>query len=107
MRNLQTHCLKRPCWNLRTQEEWRANGNRLPRRVVQNLTDHGYVEALRSVDPEAAKTAVTFTTLHPGQRVDYILSFGIDPGLIIDAWVEIDRLATYASDHYPICAEFA
>ncbi len=91
----------------RTQTEWQANGNRLPRRVVQKLISHGYVEALRTIDPDGAKTAATFTTQHPAQRLDYIFSFGIDPGLILDAWVETDRLATYASDHYPICAEFA
>lgn len=90
----------------RTQEEWKANGNRLPRRVVQTLIDYGYVEALRAVDPDGAKTAGTFSTQYPGQRVDYVFSFGIDTGLILDAWVEQDRLATYASDHYLVGAEF-
>ena len=90
----------------RTQDEWKSNHNRLPTRVMQSLIDHGYVEALRNIDPDAAKTATTFSTQHPGQRVDYIFSFGIDPGLILDAWIEKDRLATYASDHYPLGAEF-
>jgi endonuclease/exonuclease/phosphatase family metal-dependent hydrolase len=90
----------------RTQEEWKANGNRLPRRVVTSLLEHGYVEALRTIDPEAAQTAGTFSTQFPGQRVDYIFSFGIDTGVILDAWIETDRLATYASDHYLIGAEF-
>jgi endonuclease/exonuclease/phosphatase family metal-dependent hydrolase len=35
--------------------------------------------------------------------VDYIFSFDL---LARGAWVEQDRLATYASDHYPIGAEF-
>lgn len=89
----------------RTQKEWEQNGNRLPRRVVQKLVEMGYIDTLRAVDPEAARTAATFTTQHPGQKVDYILSFGVDPGTVLDAWVETDRLATYASDHYPVGVE--
>jgi endonuclease/exonuclease/phosphatase family metal-dependent hydrolase len=47
----------------------------------------------------------TFTTQHPGQRVDYIFTHGVDRRHIADAWIERDRLATYASDHYPVGAE--
>lgn len=89
----------------KTRKAWEDNGGKLPRRVVQRLLDAGYVDTLEAVDPEKAKTQATFTTKDPGQRVDYIFSAGVDRGRIKSAWIETDRLATYASDHYPVCVE--
>jgi len=89
----------------KTREAYAANGNRIPRRVIQRLLDAGYVDTLAATKPEAAKTAATFTTHEPGQRVDYIFAFGLAEAAVADAWVEQDRLATYASDHYPVGAE--
>jgi len=88
----------------KTREAFAANGDQIPRRVIQRLLDAGYVDTLAAAKPQAAKTAATFTTHEPGQRVDYVFAFGISE--VIDAWVEQDRLATYASDHYPVGAEF-
>jgi endonuclease/exonuclease/phosphatase family metal-dependent hydrolase len=88
-----------------TQEAWQANGGKLPRRVVQQISDSGYVDTLATVRPDEAPTLASFTTQYPGQRVDYIFAFGVAPKRLRDAWIEHDRLATYASDHYPIGAE--
>ena len=88
-----------------TQKEFAENGNKIPRRVVQKLLDAGYLDTLHTFDPSAGETAGTFTTQHPGQRVDYIFTFGIDAKAIRAAWIETDRLATYASDHYPVGVE--
>ena len=85
-----------------TQRAWEANGGQIPRRVVQRLLDAGYADTLRAVDEQMSATSVSFTTLHPGQRVDYVFSFGVDPSRVRSAWVELDRLAKYASDHYPV-----
>ena len=87
----------------KSKPHYDANGGGLPRRVIQKVLDAGYVDALVAHDPEAAATATSFTTLRPGQRLDYIFAFGV--GGVADAWVERDRLATYASDHYPVGAE--
>ncbi len=84
---------------------WDENGGSTPRRVVQKLLDTGYVDTLRAVDEQRSETEVSFTTQYPGQRVDYIFSFGIQPARIRSAWIEQDRLAKYASDHYPVGAE--
>ena len=65
----------------------------------------GYVDTLQAFDPAAATTLTTFTTHQPGQRVDYIFAHSIDHNRIRRASIETDRLATYASDHYPTCAE--
>lgn len=89
----------------RTRDEWTANGGRIPRRVVQRLLDAGYIDTLHAVDPQFAATAGTFTTQFPGQRIDYIFTHGIDRSRIKSAWVEYDRLAKYASDHFPVGAE--
>ena len=90
----------------KTQQAWEANGGDVPRRVVQRLLDAGYVDTLRAADEQKAAADVSFTTLHPGQRVDYVFGFGIEPERIRDAWIEHDRLAKYASDHYPVGVEF-
>jgi endonuclease/exonuclease/phosphatase family metal-dependent hydrolase len=89
----------------KTQEAWEKNGGHIPRRVVQTLLDRGYVDSLNVVDPPAAQTLGTFTTQQPGQRVDYIFAHGIEPRRLQTAWIEHDRLAKYASDHFPIGAE--
>lgn len=88
-----------------TRKAWQDNGGTIPRRVVQSLADAGYLDSLYTFDPERGATGVTFTTRYPGQRLDYIFTFGIDPLRLTDAWIEQDRLATYASDHYPVGLE--
>jgi endonuclease/exonuclease/phosphatase family metal-dependent hydrolase len=49
----------------------------------------------------------SFTTQNPGERVDHIFSFGVDPNRLAGAHVEHDRLAKYASDHFPVVLEIA
>jgi endonuclease/exonuclease/phosphatase family metal-dependent hydrolase len=89
-----------------TRDAWRANGGKLPRRVIQTILDAGYVDTLYAVDPDQARAAVgSFTTRFPGQRVDYIFAFTPADPRIEAAWVERDRLAKYASDHFPVGAE--
>jgi len=53
------------------------------------------------------KTTGTFSTQFPGQRVDYIFTYAILPSRLKDAWIEQDRLAKYASDHFQIGLEIA
>jgi endonuclease/exonuclease/phosphatase family metal-dependent hydrolase len=91
----------------RTRKDWEANGGKLPRRVVQSMLDAGYVDSLHAVDRDAAETTGTFSTQFPGQRVDYIFTHGIELPRLRKAWIERDRLATYASDHYPVGLEIA
>jgi endonuclease/exonuclease/phosphatase family metal-dependent hydrolase len=81
-----------------TRQEWEANGRQLPRRAIQKLLDAGYVDTFSD------GVEGTFTTQFPGQRVDYIFVHGIDPARVTDAWIEQDRLAKYASDHFPVGA---
>jgi endonuclease/exonuclease/phosphatase family metal-dependent hydrolase len=80
-----------------TREAWESNGGMIPRRVVQRLLDSGYI------DPHQGMETGSFTTQEPGQRVDYIFAFGV--GKVRDAWIEHDRLARYASDHFPVGVE--
>lgn len=85
-----------------TQKAWHANGEKIPRRVIQNILDHGYIDTLRASRAHDADSMASFTTHEPGQRVDYVFAHGIDGTLIEDAWIEQDRLAQFASDHYPV-----
>jgi exonuclease III len=88
-----------------SKEEYEANGNRLAREVVQRLLDEGYIDTLSAVDVEASKRNGTFSTQQPGQRVDYIFAWGVKREFVRKAWIEYDRLAKYASDHFPVGAE--
>lgn len=88
-----------------TQKAWNENGGALPRRAIQMLLDAGYVDTLHAVSPDYASTHGTFSTQQPGQRVDYIFTHGFDRSRIKHAWIEYDRLAKYASDHFPVGAE--
>jgi endonuclease/exonuclease/phosphatase family metal-dependent hydrolase len=88
-----------------TRDAWQSNGGRLPRRVVEAIREAGYIDSLQAYDPRQARTSATFTTLHPGQRVDYIFTHGVETSRTRLAWIEQDRLARYASDHFPIGVE--
>ena len=72
----------------RTRKEWEENGGGVPRRVVSRMLQAGYVDSLHAADPAAAETLGSFTTEFPGQRVDYILTWGIEPARIR---VRLDR----------------
>lgn len=88
-----------------TREQAAANGGTIPRRVVQRILNEGYADTYYLANPELAKTQGTFTTQYPGQRVDYIFAHSLPADRVRSAWIEYDRLATYASDHYPIGLE--
>ena len=88
-----------------TRVAYAANGNVIPRDVVAALLEHGYTDTLAAVHGDAAFDQATFTTHWPAQRVDYVFTHGLPREAIVDAWIETDRLATYASDHYPIGVE--
>ena len=90
---------------IKTQEAWKKNGGKLPRRVIHALMEAGYLDTYHALHDEEFELIGSFDTQHPGQRVDYIFSFAVEPAKIKDARVEQDRLAKYASDHYPIFAE--
>ena len=90
---------------IKTQQAWETNGGRLPTRVIEAMTGVGYVDTYRMLHDEQLEMIGSFTTQHPGQRVDYIFAWNVQPADVKDAWVEQDRLAKYASDHFPICAE--
>jgi endonuclease/exonuclease/phosphatase family metal-dependent hydrolase len=87
-----------------TQKAWHANGEMIPRQAIANLLNHGYVDLLHAVHGEKARTMASFTTNYPGQRVDYVFTFGTGRR-IKSAWIEQDRLAKYASDHFPVGIE--
>jgi len=87
-----------------TQKSWRENGGRLPTGAVQALMSAGYVDTLHEFNGEIAANTGTFSTQYPGQRVDYVFSFGVENRLK-SAWIERDRLAQFASDHFPVGVE--
>ncbi len=91
----------------KTRKAWAANGGRLPTRVVDAMIAAGYLDTYHARHDEREQVVGSFTTRHPGQRVDYIWTFGLSPDGVRDAWVEQDRLAKYASDHFPVGADLS
>ncbi len=89
----------------RTRDAAEANGGHIPRRVVEKLLAAGYVDTLHTYDPHLADRTGSFTTQHPQQRIDYIFAYGVSHDRIVSAWIEQDRLAKFASDHFPIGVE--
>lgn len=85
-----------------TRESALRQGGEIPRDAIETLERAGYVDTLYAFDRELSRRETTFTTHEPGQRVDYVFGWGV---AVREAWVERDRLATYASDHYPVGAE--
>jgi endonuclease/exonuclease/phosphatase family metal-dependent hydrolase len=90
---------------IKTQEAWETNGHRLPTLVIEAMTSAGYIDTYRLLHDERLEMMGTLDTQLSGQRVDYIFAYAIQTSQVKDAWVEQDRLAKYASDHYPIGAE--
>jgi exodeoxyribonuclease III len=88
-----------------TRQTFIDYGGRLPRRVIEAMLGNGYIDTLAAHTPDYAATSGTFTTQTPGQRVDYIFAHGVPASHIKNAWIEYDRLAKYASDHFPVAAE--
>jgi endonuclease/exonuclease/phosphatase family metal-dependent hydrolase len=88
-----------------TRNAFYANGGFLPRRVIGRVLDAGYADSLRTLYPVMSQTAGSFSTEMPGQRVDYIFTFGIDALRLIKARIIFDRPARDASDHYPVFLE--
>ena len=89
----------------KTRRQWEENGGRLPRRVVRKILDAGYTDALHARLGAEAETTGTFSTEFPGQRVDYVFTFGVEPGRLRAAWVEQGPGAKEASDHFPVGVE--
>jgi endonuclease/exonuclease/phosphatase family metal-dependent hydrolase len=89
----------------RTRKEIAENSGRLPRRAVTKILQAGYADSLVAAHGEAAAEMGSFTTQYPGQRVDYIFTFGIEPQRIAEARIEQDRLAQFASDHFPVVVQ--
>ncbi len=90
-----------------TREGWRMNGGHLPRTAIQKVLSAGYLDSLQTLRPDYAKSTGTFSTQFPGQRVDYIFTSNIPGSRLKNAWIEHDRLAKYASDHFPVGLEIA
>ncbi len=89
-----------------TREAWERNGGGIPRRVIGRVLDAGYIDTFHAVDPGLAATTGTFSTEFPGQRVDYIFSFGIERARLKAARIIYEGDAEEASDHFPVMAEF-
>lgn len=56
-------------------------------------------------DLHAIVPAATFPTSAPNERRDFIFAQDIEPASVQSAWTENDRLARYASDHFPVGVE--
>jgi endonuclease/exonuclease/phosphatase family metal-dependent hydrolase len=90
---------------LKTQQAWKTNGQRLPRQAISAVIEAGYTDTYAVRHNELSHMVGSFDTQTPGQRVDYIFASGLPDSAVKDSWVEQDRLAKYASDHFPVGVE--
>jgi endonuclease/exonuclease/phosphatase family metal-dependent hydrolase len=74
--------------------------------VIGRVLEAGYVDTFQAVEPGLAATTGTFSTEFPGQRVDYIFSFGIERERLKSARIIFEGDAGEASDHFAVMAEF-
>lgn len=79
----------------------------LPHVLMGTLAEVGVraIAAAGYQDLHAATATPTFPTRDPSQRRDFIFTRGIGSASVNDAWIEQDRLARYASDHFPVGVE--
>jgi exodeoxyribonuclease-3 len=89
----------------KTREAWKANGDRIPRRVIGKLLEAGYVDTLHALHGEAAGSMGSFSTEFPGQRVDYVFAYGFGREALREAWIEQGHGAKEASDHFAVGVE--
>lgn len=88
-----------------TREEFYRNGGHLPRRAIAHLLNAGYLDSLHVLYPVISATSGSFSTDSPGQRVDYIFTFGIESKRLIKGRIVYNEPARDASDHYPVFLE--
>lgn len=79
-------------------------GKRIPTELVTQILAAGWVDAYAEGKPPAEWQA-SFTTRHPGQRVDYIFLPPTLKSHLVRSWHHTDGLAKFASDHFPVIAE--
>lgn len=103
--NTPTHRIDLDKSKPKTRAAWEANGGQIPRRAIAKLLSAGYVDTLKAARGDEADDTPTFTTDHPGQRVDFVFAWGVPPVRVRDAWVDRGELTVKASDHYPACAD--
>lgn len=88
-----------------TRREFYSNGGYLPRRAIGRVLEAGYSDSLHTLYPVMSATAGSFNTRSPGQRVDYIFTYAIDPKRLFKGRIVYDEPARDASDHYPVFLE--
>lgn len=88
-----------------TRQEFYGNGGYLPRRAIARVLEAGYSDSLHTLYPVMSATAGSFSTESPGQRVDYIFTYAIEPSRLTKGRVIYDEPARDASDHFPVFLE--
>lgn len=78
-------------------------GQIVPREAVGRLLAAGYVDAYHRLRGSAG--GCTLSTRRPGLRVDYVMLSPCLAERLRACDVRRERLATYASDHYPVWAD--
>lgn len=78
------------------------------RLAIQSVLDAGYHDVLSdaAIPHESKAGTGSFSTQSPHWLPDRIFAFGLESHHIGRTWIERDRLARYASDHFPVAVEF-
>ncbi|HUO09506.1 MAG TPA: endonuclease/exonuclease/phosphatase family protein [Phycisphaerae bacterium] len=87
-----------------TKERISKQGWEVPRDVVRAVLERGYVDT-HGLHFSPGEFGTSFTTSHPGARVDYVfVSAELGPR-VKSSVVFKPEMARFASDHYPVVCE--
>ncbi|MGN6369476.1 MAG: endonuclease/exonuclease/phosphatase family protein [Phycisphaerae bacterium] len=79
-------------------------GWEVPRDVVREILERGYVDA-HALHHPPAEFGTSFTTSHPAARVDYVFVTPELCGQVKGCEVFKPEMARFASDHFPVVCE--
>lgn len=79
--------------------------NQLPRQVVTDILAAGYIDA-HAAGRTHETFETSFPTSKPALRIDYIFAAGDWTGRLADCRLFTPEISRFASDHFPVVAEF-
>ena len=88
----------------KTRKRIEGQGGVVPRDVVRAVLERGYVDA-HALHHPPAEFGTSFTTAHPGARVDYVFVTADLSGRVKGCEVFKPEMARFASDHFPVVCE--
>jgi endonuclease/exonuclease/phosphatase family metal-dependent hydrolase len=89
----------------KVRERVEKSGGSVPRDVIARMLAAGYLDT-HAIGRKPEQFDVTLSTAHPGMRVDYVFVTKELVSSVKSCDVFKPEMARFASDHFPVVAEF-